>query len=30
MDSNILIIAFLIVGLIANFAMSTHTNDQSQ
>lgn len=29
MDNNILIIAFLIVSLIANFAMPTHTDDQS-
>jgi hypothetical protein len=30
MDNNILIIAFLIVSLIANFAMPTDTNGQSR
>jgi len=29
MDNSILVIAFLIVSLIANFAMPTHTDDQS-
>lgn len=30
MDNNILVIAFLIVSLIANFAMPTDTNGQSR